>query len=100
MVNIARQGVGDIVVAYVYHKIEIHPAYGFIDNALCLAGTESRHSTVYNVSILFVSGECYIILVLNGTFPPPFDKVIIDLFSEFLAAHDRNQAQSANWNVF
>ena len=100
MVCVSCQRIGEAVVAYVDHQIEIFSTNRLFDDSFCLSGTESRNIGINDKSISVITGESDISFMFRTAFFAPFYQIIIDLVSKTFASSDRNQSERSYWNIF
>ena len=100
MVCLAAQGIGQAVIAYVNHQIQVIAADRFTENALGLAASESGNTRGNNVVISLITFENDIGMMLVLSFISPLNEIVVDLLAEFLAAGKGNDAEFAYRNGF
>ena len=78
--------VGQAVIGDVHHQVEVIPADGFHDNALCLPGPEARNTGGDDVGVTAVALEGSVMLVQMLSSLPPANQVLVHFKAQRLAA--------------
>ena len=84
---VLSDGVGDAVVAYIYHDIDIVAANGFGNGAFRFTGTETGILNLDLIRISLISFKCKGFQFFMLTFMTPLYKPVIYLVTKVLAAY-------------
>ena len=86
MVGHSEQGVGQTVVAYIYHDIQVVAPYGLCHKSLALSRAKPGGYGIDDVGISLISGKCDGRLVLAFPLPSPVHQIGIHLIAQLRTA--------------
>ena len=99
VVDITCQRIRYIVIAYVYHQIEIFSSYRFSDDAFCFSGAKARYPRIDEVVISLISRKGNVVTVLMSALVTPFYKIVIHFGSHFLTSGESDQPECTYRNI-
>ena len=81
------------MVDHIHKEVKVHPADGFLNDALSVTGSETGHPAVEQIGIALIAGKDQAVLMLAFPFTAPLYEIMIHLFAESLAACQRDDPQ-------
>ncbi len=100
VVDMSCKRIGQTVVAYIYHKVDILSANGFVNNALGFPGAKTRHFCVDQIGIPLISVVNNIIFIYVAFFLPPLYDVVVYPAAHLFAAVKSNDSKRSDGYVF
>ena len=95
MVGVAAQRISQGIVADIHHEVKIVAPDGFLQDTLCLAGTETRGLRIDQIRRALISLKLQVVFFLMVTVLPPFHDVVVDFCPKPFAAFQGNDAKTA-----
>ena len=86
MISHTEQGIGQAVIAYIYHDIQVVAPYGLCHKSLALSRAKPGCYGIDDIGISLISGKCDGRLVLAFPLPSPVHQVGIHLIAQFRTA--------------
>jgi len=93
---LAGHHISTAVVADINHNVDIFTTNGFIQNTLCLTGTETWTIGTDQVSISFITVEDNVVFVYIVSVSSPFYEIMINLFTKACTTFVSNDSETAH----
>ena len=93
---LAGHHISTAVVADINHNVDIFTTNGFIQNTLCLTGTETWTIGTDQVSISFITVEDNVVFVYIVSVSSPLYEIMINLFTKACTTFVSNDSETAH----